>query len=200
MKRCAAFSLPELLTVLVIVSVLFTVGASAFHQSASRRLAASGEVIGSMVSLARSTAFNKRRPTALAVPVSGEHAYRMMALFVCEPTASGQEVWKQGIPWESLPAPVVFDPQAPLLAASSDAPAGFPAKVRITGKDIAASELRFLIFNARGMVETTGVPRLRLVAGTLEGNQLTAHTNAGTHPFYDILFPEAVRGVKYRQP
>gem|GEM_PF-2679257 len=199
----SGFSLVELLTVLTLVLMLCGLALAGMRSLQPSRLSQSGEMVGGVLSLAHSTAMARSGTTIVAFPVSGEAAYRSVAVFSRNLRT---RQWEQLTPWRNTGEGIFFDADPSLAnslfsSPSASLPADFPSTLAIKGVSIPAAGARYLIFDALGMPSgaSSDFLRVRLIPGFRDGTaDAPVVTDQANH--YDLLVLSSVSGIKHLRP
>lgn len=197
--RCAAFSLVELLTVIVILMVTATAIKPALGMLRSSSLTQSGNRLVDLAMMARQTAVSKNTITALIVvfkSTSSSQKLDRQAIAVLEYDAL-QKTWKKMGPWERLPEAVqVFDyaggyPYGNASAANEIA----PISLALDGQPVDSSQSAYtytsLVFYPDGRLSGgTGTRTIDLVYAV--GSQ--------TENFYKLVFNNDTAAIRIVRP
>lgn len=216
--RRSAFSLVELLAVIVVIGIVMTLAVSAVGQfGRSTGLVTGGNLVANLAAFARQNSMTKSTLTALVL--LGEHGseddYRTLTVLEYRRT----EGWAQVTPWQKLPTGVVVDRFGESDAKDPDNgtflkyPTAFPfltgpyptqknAPVFHEGKQVTKYAAR--IFTASGSLQNPQTPaQLRLVEGQTEGGQMRyTRPGAGGRAanYYDIALIGATGLARVDRP
>jgi len=196
LRNLPAFSLVELVLVILIVSVLLAVSTQVFSSNTGNARIATIDIINAHLQQARAHAISSGMDTALVIPVlatGSESGARALSIFEVEKTgptyepardANGEE--RQIRQWEILPGNFHFFPASIITAATPTV---------VDSSDTLATNFRgnvidchFIVFAPTGQIVLPG-SAINLAIGRAvsgDGGLTPLERNAG-NPVYDLL-------------
>jgi len=177
------FSLIELLVVIAVIALLsvFTLAALPSLLTA-RGITKGSSLVENSIRLARETALNSSRRTAVIIRSSGGRPYGRLAVYraTTNPAANWEPVGR----WIDLPDGVVLDnayapTNALALTAASSAVASPPGIVD-NGTTLSGTEYFQIVFGANGFLQSSGNIELRTLRGSYSSGSLAV--TGGTPP------------------
>lgn len=212
-RRCAGFSLIELMVVIAIMTIAIGFAVPAFRSiSRGTALTSAGNLLTSLASAARQNSISRNVLTAMVVltGTDTEADYRTVGLY--EYGIEGY--WLQVGKWETLPTGIVIDAQdrvnCSFLEDSPTLPrlmaAGGESAIRYQNVAAPADAFAARIFVPSGGLSNPDKPaQLRLVEGFHEAPEKTrySHRNpAGTGPanYFDVAIVGTTGATKISRP
>ncbi len=198
--RRSGFSLMELIVVMSVIAIIFSIGANSLRSpGSSYQLVNASNMVSGLMNQARAYAISHNTQAALFVSVSADprfpdQEYRTVSVWFRNADLGGD--WQQLSPWQALPDGIIIDP-TPESSTTGEYyfdSSALPneAEVESRGNTMA---VRFVRFNSHGAVNFDGLSspllavRMRLVNGYLE-DSVVRYTGAQGADFTAVNWAE----------
>lgn len=180
-RTAKGFSLVELLTVVVLLTIVASMVIPALNKSNS--LTGEGSKLVGILDLARQTAISDNTMTAVVLLAAGADRNRVFTILeLATVDSSGNTIdprWVQTRKWESFATGIVADTSPsplPLASAQSVTPP-LPDNLPYKGRDFTTSEYSVVIFRPGGNIfKSSGVPVIQLIEGMINADGSVLYT------------------------
>jgi prepilin-type N-terminal cleavage/methylation domain-containing protein len=192
-RQLRAFSLVELLMVMVIISILIGLA----YLAIPSLLVATGFNQGShlvidSLDFARQNAITQNVPTVAVVRITGPNAWQRLAVFSAPVSNSGSSQWAQVSPWRNLPAQTfidsTYDPSTEPWTTLANSIAQSSVLAPATAIQDMSTPLIFkqdyyaIGFLPDGSLQNTANVALRIVKGRLTNGAIVVEQDSGGQP------------------
>lgn len=213
-RQKQAFSLVEILSVIVIVSIL-TLTTLSFSVLRSSALTSSGNQIVDVFAMARQNSIAKNDYTAVVIDTQGTGACKAYCLLELTRRDDGTfGSWTAVTPWRYLGNGVVFEDTAATASidtfmqtsASASLPVPLPSSFPFQGQSINLNSAGIAVqcYQSDGTLVGSQPLRLRLVEGIVDSNGNLTYQGAkpsGTQvSYYDLVFVANTGVTKIERP
>jgi len=191
--RSRAFSLVELLVVVAVIAVLFTLTLLAIgNLGQSRRLTVAGNLTVDLINHARQVAKSRNTLTLVALIDSGADSGRALATFAYAATHGAAGAWSQLDPWSTLPEGIEVDLAASAQFFQATPPVSVPHPSSFTrgGQTVTCATAIFLPDGRT--VNPSTAPQVIILRG--------AESPADAPNFYKIIINQATGIPTIRRP